>query len=149
MTQSDQHALPERLDLGQLETTPEMIADYAALTGDYNPIHLDADFAAKTPFGSPIIHGTIGLNLLVEVLQATFGNRFPELRIDVRFIRPVHVGSTIRAGGTLSDDGTHSYDLFVETETGDRAIEGTCTLGQPAPIAARQRPKATNPEELP
>ena len=146
---SDHHVLPETLNLGQLRTTPEMTERYAALTADYNPIHVDADFAAGTVFGAPIIHGTMGLNLLVDALQATFGNIFTEIRIDVRFIRPVHVGSTIRAGGTLTDPETRSYDIFVETETGDRAVEGTCSLGPPAPDPARNGTETNNPEVHP
>ncbi|GGO62743.1 MaoC like domain-containing protein [Roseovarius pacificus] len=144
---SDHHALPDNLDLGQLQTTPEMTERYAALTDDYNPIHLDADFASKTAFGAPIIHGTMGLNLLVESLETTFGDSFPELRIDVRFIRPVRVGSTIRARGRLTDANARRYEIFVETETGDRAVEGTCNLGPPAPISARDSAKGNNPED--
>lgn len=143
---SDHHILPDTLDLGQLRTTSEMTERYAALTADYNPIHVDPDFAAGTVFGTPIIHGTMGLNLLVDALQATFSNTFPEIRIDVRFIRPVHVGSTIRAGGTLTDADTRSYEIFVETETGDRAVEGTCSLGPPAPDCAQNGAETNDPE---
>lgn len=144
---SRQHALPDNLDLGQLQTKPEMTERYAALTGDYNPIHVDPNFASKTAFGAPIIHGTMGLNLLVDALEAIFGDSFPELRIDVRFIRPVRVGSTIRARGRLTDARARRYEIFVETETGDRAVEGTCSLGRPALTSERGSAKGNKPED--
>lgn len=144
---SGQHALPDNLDLGQLQTTPEMTERYAALTGDYNPIHVDADFASKTAFGAPIIHGTMGLNLLVDALETTFGDSFPELRINVRFVRPVRVGSIIRACGRLTDANARRYEIIVETETGDRAVEGTCSLGPPASTSSRDSVKGNNPED--
>lgn len=135
-------ALPESLAGGQLRTSAAMAEQYAALTADFNPIHLDPDFAAGTSFGTPIIHGTMGLNLLVAAIQDTFGDDFPELEIDVRFIRPVHVGATIKAGGRLKDAALRSYEIFVETDTGERAVEGTCTLGSPS-----RRPRTNNTED--
>jgi 3-hydroxybutyryl-CoA dehydratase len=142
MSVDTNQALPENLAGGPLRTTAAMAQLYAALTADFNPIHLDPGFAAKTSFGTPIIHGTMGLNLLVQAIQATFGDDCPELEIDVRFVRPVHVGATIRAGGKLKDAALRSYEIFVETEAGERAVEGTCTLG-PRP----HLPRPTNPED--
>ena len=129
MTVDTHQPLPENFAGGTLRTTPAMARQYAALTADFNPIHLDPDFAAATSFGTPIIHGTMGLNLLVQAIEATFGDDCPGLEIDVRFVRPVHVGATIRAGGTLKDAASGSYEIFVETDAGERAVEGTCTLG--------------------
>ena len=37
--------------------TQEGVIAFAEITGDKNPIHLDPEFAAKTPFGRPIVHG--------------------------------------------------------------------------------------------
>jgi 3-hydroxybutyryl-CoA dehydratase len=148
MTNRSDHALPEKLELGQLQTTPEMTEQYAALSGDYNPIHLDADFAAATAFGAPIIHGAMTLNLLVEGLHSAFGDNFPEARIDIRFVRSVHVGRTIAAGCTLTDRATRSYEIFVETETGERAVQGTCSFGPPTSATAQERADTNKPKDI-
>lgn len=140
-------SLPDTLDLGHLRVTSAMVELYAVLTTDYNPIHLDADFAAGTPFGKPIIHGTMGLNFLVEGLHTAFNDRFPEMRIDVRFVRPVNIGTTIRAGGKLKDATTHSYEVFVETESGERAVEGTCSFGPPAIFDERNAIDPNGPKD--
>jgi acyl dehydratase len=128
MTLRPGQPLPETLSFGRLKTTSEMVEHYAALTGDYNPIHLDADFAANTSFGAPIVHGTMSLNLLVEALHRALGEDWGEMEIDVRFVRPIHVGATIMAGGVLSDRDARCSEIFVETDTGERAVEGTCRL---------------------
>lgn len=123
-------ALPRELTSVSLVAGPDAVARYAALTRDFNPIHLNPEFAAGTSFGRPIAHGTLGLNLVIEALERTFGTLPEDLRLDVRFILPVPVGCTIRAGGHLTDAATGTYEIFVETTSGERAIEGSCTIGR-------------------
>ncbi|MBM3556672.1 MAG: acyl dehydratase, partial [Alphaproteobacteria bacterium] len=76
------------------------IAKYAAITNDFNPIHLDADFAAKTPMKGIIAHGTMSLGLLWQALGRAFDPaELSRLAIDIRFVRPVRIGDTVTAGG--------------------------------------------------
>ena len=51
----------------------EKIDGYARASGDFNPIHVDAAFAAATPFGGTIAHGMLLLAYLSEMLTAAFG----------------------------------------------------------------------------
>ncbi len=44
------------------------IQNFAYLSGDHNPVHLDADFAAKTQFKKPIAHGMFGAGLISAVI---------------------------------------------------------------------------------
>jgi 3-hydroxybutyryl-CoA dehydratase len=130
MTLRQRFALPPELQRLQLQVGADTVHRYAELTADFNPIHLDPEFAATTPFGTPIIHGTLGLNLIVEAIERTFGIFPGEVAIEVRFSRPVHVGATVHAGGSLRDPATGTYEIFVETQDGERALEGTCVLGR-------------------
>ena len=120
--------LPNELRTETLATNPTIVQRYAELTGDFNPIHLDPDFAATTPFKTPIIHGAMSVNLLMTAIENTFGGVMPAADIDTRFIRPVPVGSAIRAGGVLTDAANGTYQVFVETDAGERAVEGTLSL---------------------
>jgi len=129
MQQSLKIALPRELVATDLTTSVNAVRRYAELTTDFNPIHLDPEFAANTVFGAPIIHGTLALNLIVQTIDKTFGRVPAELEINVRFVRPVPVGTTIRGGGRLLDPATGTYEIFVDTQAGERAIEGTCVLG--------------------
>lgn len=113
--------LPQTFGPRDLATDAETVRAYAELTADLNPIHLDPAFAATTPFGRPIAHGTMALALLLEALAAA-GLRARDL--DIRFVRPVPVGATIRAGGRLADPAAGSYNVSVETVDGTRVLEG-------------------------
>ena len=119
---------PNSLSSARLQSDASVVRRYAELTADFNPIHLDPEFAAGTPFKTPIIHGTMGLNLLIKSIEATFGGSMPAAEIEIRFTGPVPVGSAIRAGGKLLDADVCRYEVFVETETGTRVIQGTLAV---------------------
>jgi 3-hydroxybutyryl-CoA dehydratase len=128
MTEASRTTLPNELHTATLASNAAMARQYAELTADFNPIHLDPEFAAKTPFQAPIVHGTMSFNLLMRAIEDTFGGVMPAADIDARFIKPVSVGATIRAGGVLVDAATGTYQVFVETDAGQRAVEGTLSL---------------------
>jgi len=84
----------------------EAVDLFARVTGDANPIHLDADYAATTPFGTRIAHGLLTLSLVVphmaevfEVSDAGMGINYGMNK--VRFPAPVPVGSRIRVRGEV------------------------------------------------
>jgi 3-hydroxybutyryl-CoA dehydratase len=53
--------------------TQEKINLYAEASGDFNPIHVDQSFAAKTPFGGTIAHGMLSLAYVSEMMSLAFG----------------------------------------------------------------------------
>ncbi len=78
--------------------TSEHVGKYAELTGDRNPLHFDQDFAAKTPFGRPIVQGglTTGLmHALVAMDMPGPGTVF--LSQNWKFTAPVYIGDEITA----------------------------------------------------
>ena len=84
------------------------VVQFAGLTGDHNPLHLDADFASRTPFGKPIAHGLLGLSLV-----AGLGSRSPAMHtaafvriLDWRFLRPIYLGDTVHVETTVLDKRT-------------------------------------------
>lgn len=122
--------LPDSIAPLELATGTESTRAYAELTADFNPIHLDPDFAAGTMFGRPIIHGTMALNLVLEAARLSLGPALECRTLEIRFIAPSPVGETIRAGGMLSDPESGTYDIFAETETGVRTLQGTMVVGR-------------------
>jgi len=76
--------------------TAEEVRTFADVTGDDNPIHVDADYARETRFGKPIVHGVFLLGIVSKVLGRDFpGHGSVAVNISCRFLRPVPVGSEI------------------------------------------------------
>ncbi|RMG78811.1 MAG: MaoC family dehydratase [Chloroflexi bacterium] len=81
-----------------ITVTDEQIRAFAQASGDHNPVHLDDDYAAQTPFGRRIAHGM----LTASFISAILGNDLPGpgtiyLGQDLKFKAPVHIGDTITA----------------------------------------------------
>lgn len=89
------------------EITQDEVNLYAKVSGDDNPIHLDEEFAAATPFGTRIAHGLLTLSLVVPHMREIF--RITEVGMGinyglnkVRFPAPVPVGSRVRVHGRVA-----------------------------------------------
>jgi 3-hydroxybutyryl-CoA dehydratase len=91
---------------GRTVTEADVVA-FAALSGDWNPMHTDAEFASKHPFGQRVAHGllvlSIGVGLAVRLgfLEET-ALAFREIG-DWKFSLPVYFGDTIRVKATVTD----------------------------------------------
>jgi acyl dehydratase len=111
---------------------------YAEMTGDYNPLHFDADFAAKTKFGGLIVQGglTTGLlNALVAMDMPGPGTVF--LSHDFRFTGPVYIGDTITAIAEVlkvhPEKPVTQLQIEITRQTGESVLEGEawCFTMQP------------------
>lgn len=97
---------------GQILLTPartvteaDLVA-FAAWTGDYNPIHTDAEFAEQSRFGERIVHGLLGVSLCLGLMARTNafeGSAIALLGIDEwRFKAPILIGDTVHAKITIT-----------------------------------------------
>jgi 3-hydroxybutyryl-CoA dehydratase len=79
--------------------TESDICLFAGLTGDYNPIHTDAEFSKDTQFGQRIAHGLLGLSIAgglgyrIGFLEGTT-EAFTDL--EWKFTKPIFIGDTVR-----------------------------------------------------
>ncbi len=73
------------------------IVGFAGMTGDYDPIHVDREHAAQTPYGKPIAHGLLGLSMMAGLSSTCPRVRTLALvRLDEwQFHRPVYIGDTL------------------------------------------------------
>jgi acyl dehydratase len=100
-------------DLGSsrwVEITQEQVSTFAALTGDDQWIHVDAERAKAGPFGTTIAHGFFVLScstgLLYELLEVRGTAQILNYGLNrVRFTAPTPVGSRIRMGLKVTDVG--------------------------------------------
>lgn len=82
---------------GRTVTEADIVA-FAALTGDYNPLHCDAEYAKGTIFGERIAHGLLGLSIAqgqVERLGFIAGTVEAFLGLEWKFRGPIKIGDTI------------------------------------------------------
>jgi 3-hydroxybutyryl-CoA dehydratase len=88
--------------LGRTITEADIVA-YAGLSGDFNPIHMDHEYAKTTPFRRPIAHGLLalaigsGLGILAPPMRTL---AFMSMR-EWHFRAPVFIGDTIRLRGKV------------------------------------------------
>ena len=91
------------IQVGQIWVSPRRtiteadVINFATMTGDYNPLHVDYDFAAKSHYRRPIAHGLLGLSWV-----AGLGSYFPYMNTlaftavrDWQFSRPIFFGDTV------------------------------------------------------
>ena len=77
--------------------TESDVVNFAGLTGDYDPLHVDHEFARQTPFGRPIAHGLLGLSWV-----AGLSSHSPSVRTmafvaiqNWEFHKPAYIGDTV------------------------------------------------------
>jgi len=87
------------------QVTESDVTQFAHLTGDFDPLHVDKEFAKETPFRQPIAHGLLGLSLVAGI-----GSESPNVETvaflgvkDWSFRRPIFFGDTLYVLTTITD----------------------------------------------
>ena len=113
----------------------EQIERYAEAAGDFNPIHLDQEFAANTDFGGRIAHGMMIIAFISEMMTAAFQEDWvAKGQLKVRFRAPVYPGETVVTFGQVKSvkeqDGNTRFvcAVGVRKQNGDDAINGSATV---------------------
>jgi 3-hydroxybutyryl-CoA dehydratase len=94
----------EELEVGQTFTsrrtfTEADVANFCGVTGDFNPYHLDAAFAAETFFGRRIIPGLLTGSIMTHI-GGLLGFLATEMQFE--FLAPVYVGDTVTCTVTIA-----------------------------------------------
>ena len=121
------------------ETQGRTISDadlvtWAGLVHDFTRLHFDAEYMKETPFGRPIAHGYIAMNLSVGLMFPEHAAWYAPDGADrtlgwsnVRFLAPVHVGDTLRCRRTVTrvDTAEVGYDVEIVNQHGTVVMSGT------------------------
>lgn len=118
----------------QFEINEALVGAFAALTGDNNPIHLDAAFAKNTIFGRPIAHGMLISSFFSRMIAESYpGPGSIYLAQNIRFLKPCFVGDTITVSIILNekteDEKKTIFQLYTRIFSRDTMIvDGTAEV---------------------
>jgi acyl dehydratase len=111
----------------------EDVVMFAKVTGDNNPVHLDEEYAAKTIFKKPIIHGMLGATVFSKV----FGTMFPGegtiyLNQNLQFLKPMLVETKYTAQFEVIEVDREKHRATISTsvvnEDGKKVVDGSAVL---------------------
>ena len=115
------------------QITDEVVRSFAELSGDFNPIHLDEEFAKTTRFGKRIAHGMISGALISAVLGYELRNMsVVYLSQTLKFTAPVFIDDTITATATVTAIRADKPIVTVETicanQKGEMVVKGEAAI---------------------
>ncbi|WP_458411985.1 MaoC family dehydratase [Schinkia sp. CFF1] len=115
------------------EVTNQDIFDFATLTGDVNPIHLDDDFATNTIFKGRIAHGILTVGFISTLIGTILiGKNVIYLSQNCKFTAPVRVGDTLKVVGTVIDKRPDKKIVTIQTnvynQNDEMVLEGSALV---------------------
>ena len=142
----------EEFELGHTVVSPARtitehdVCAFAGLSGDFNPLHTDSEYARETPFGERIAHGVLGLSVatgLTSRLGLIDGTTVAFLGLDWKFRKPILLGDTIHVIVKIADlrerramgGGLVTFDVRVVNQRDEIVQKGTWK------ILVRMRPE--------
>lgn len=131
----------DQLEVGQKASFTKTVTEadvynYAGVSGDFNPAHMNEEYAKNTAFKTRIAHGMLSAGFISAVL----GTKLPGpgtiyLNQDLRFTKPVHFGDTITATITVEELIKEKNRAILKTvctnQDGDVVVEGTAKVMPP------------------
>ncbi len=112
----------EDLSVGMAATVSRTITEtdlrnFSGVSGDTNPMHLNEEFAKKTPFGGCIVHGM----LTASLISAVIGTKLPGpgciyMNQTLKFLAPVRVGDTVYAIATVKELIAEKKRVVLDTK---------------------------------
>ena len=112
-----------------LTLTADHVKTFAALSGDYNPLHFDESFVAKTKFKKLVVQGGLTTGLLHALVAMDMpGPGTVFLSQDWKFTSPVFIGDTITAEAeVISKHETKpvtQLKIIITRQDGETVLEG-------------------------
>ncbi len=124
----------ERMTFSKTITEADIFA-FAGITGDFNPLHVDAEFAKGTMFKQRVAHGMLTAGLIDNTLTAIGGLGTIHLSQALRFTAPVFIGDTVTVVSEVASKNAEKNRFTVKStvtnQSGKVVIEGEALLQLP------------------
>lgn len=96
--------------------TQDDIDAFARLTGDYNPLHVDAEFARKTMFRKPVVHGMVSASFFSTIIGTLLpGSGALWTSQTLEFLLPAFVGDELTISGVVEQKSAATRVLVLKT----------------------------------
>lgn len=111
--------------------TQEEVDKFAVISGDKNPIHIDKEYASKSIFGKPIVHGFLGGSKFSKVLGMNFpGEGTIYLNQEMRFLKPMFVNTEYTVELKVVEIIIEKSRLIIETRIFESHSLANIIIGQ-------------------
>ena len=109
------------------------VVNFAGIVGDFNPIHVNPQYAAKTRFGRNLAHGMLTASFISTCICCGLpGNNALYLSQNLKFVKPVYIGDTVTASVEVTEKKDKHQILIlkttVENQDGEIVIEGQAAV---------------------
>ncbi|MBX3041028.1 MAG: MaoC family dehydratase [Bdellovibrionaceae bacterium] len=115
-----------------VEITDDMVRKFAEVSGDFNPMHMDDEYAAKTRFKKRIAHGMLSAALISRALGQHLGPGGIYLSQNLKFMSPVYIGDTVSVELTVSsyreERGIGAIETLVKNQNGELCVKGEAMI---------------------
>lgn len=116
-----------------VQVTDKMVRQFAEMCGDFNPIHLDDEYAKTTRFKKRIAHGMIIGALFSRTLNETLGSGGIYLSQSMKFVNPIFINDTIqidlRVTGVRKEKGVATVETIAKNvATGEICVKGDAII---------------------
>lgn len=143
----DELAVGDTASVSHLVTERDLIL-FATVSGDVNPVHLDEEFAAGTPFKGRIAHGMLSGALISAAIACELpGPGSIYIGQEMSFLRPVRLGDEIRIElevlEKLPKNRVRIATRAINQE-GKKAVDGVATVMAPTEKVSMNRPQLPN-----
>ena len=114
----------------EIQISQALIDAYAAISGDFNPIHIDPAAGQAAGFGGSIAHGCLPLEPVLQSLRRWSGfDSLPQgTRLTLRYRAPSRPGDTIRSSLVFEEraDGSLRFAFECKNQSGQTVLDGHC-----------------------
>lgn len=143
----EQIAVGDEAELIHILTQSD-VEDFARLTGDYNPLHVDEEFARKTLFRKPVVHGMLSssfISTMIGMLLPGQGALWTSQTL--QFLHQAYVGDTLRVTARVKQKSPSTRMLVLETiitnQHNHQLVKGDATV-KLLEIEERKEPMSDN-----
>lgn len=125
------------MDIGRSHTLVHTLLDsevdaFGRLSGDLNPLHMDEEFAGRSPFGQRVVHGLLTAALVSAAHTGLTGPGFAYVGQELRFLGPVYINDTVTVTVTVVEKKPSKrvlvLDTMVRNQNGRAVLSGLSAL---------------------